>query len=427
MIGSLDPQKKKVIVVGGGISGLLCAYYLDKKGYEVHLYEASSRAGGLIDTVETPYGIAEHAAHSLLVNPTAKKLFKELRIKLYPVSQQSRARYILREGRLRKMPLSISELLQTFWSALTRPSKGHYHSLQEWGEHHLGKKAVRYLLAPFLTGVYGASPAEISPHAAFPKLVPPKGRTLLWHLLKNRRKKKEGRPQMMVPRAGMDSLIRTLETVLEERLGSRFHLGEAMENVSHSDANVVLCTPAYEAGKLLKTVAPDLSERLRLVKYTPLIASTAFIRKEAFPHGKNPAGVGVLIPRSERRKILGVLFNSSAFQNRVKLPQEYDSFTVMLGGTRQSKMVNLPEKDIEEKVEAELSHLFSLSRPVEHIHVWKQARAVPVYSSELEQTWKVASETWCAQPGRVLFGNYTGQVSIRGMIDSAAKLGAAQH
>ena len=31
-----------------------------------------------------------------------------------------------------------------------------------------------------------------------------------------------------------------------------------------------------------------------------------------------------------------------------------------------------------------------------------------------------ARETWCATPGRVLFGNYTGQVSLRGMIELAA-------
>lgn len=34
----------------------------------------------------------------------------------------------------------------------------------------------------------------------------------------------------------------------------------------------------------------------------------------------------------------------------------------------------------------------------------------------------IARETWCAAPGRMLFGNYTGQVSLRAMIESAAAL-----
>ncbi|MFL6210415.1 MAG: hypothetical protein ACJ74W_16280 [Pyrinomonadaceae bacterium] len=33
--------------------------------------------------------------------------------------------------------------------------------------------------------------------------------------------------------------------------------------------------------------------------------------------------------------------------------------------------------------------------------------------------WQTAQAAWCATPGRILFGNYTGQVSLRGMIERA--------
>jgi oxygen-dependent protoporphyrinogen oxidase len=67
MIGSLDTTRREVTVVGAGIAGLLAAYALDKKGYEVTLLEERERAGGLIETQRTDYGIAERAAHSLLL------------------------------------------------------------------------------------------------------------------------------------------------------------------------------------------------------------------------------------------------------------------------------------------------------------------------------------------------------------------------
>jgi len=38
-------------VVGGGISGLACAYVLQKAGVEVLLVEASARPGGVISSV----------------------------------------------------------------------------------------------------------------------------------------------------------------------------------------------------------------------------------------------------------------------------------------------------------------------------------------------------------------------------------------
>ena len=39
---------KRISVVGGGPSGLTCAYYLANLGHEVHVYEAESVAGGVL-------------------------------------------------------------------------------------------------------------------------------------------------------------------------------------------------------------------------------------------------------------------------------------------------------------------------------------------------------------------------------------------
>src|SRR5215468_6601574 len=42
--------KKKVIVMGAGISGLSCAYELKRRGHEVTVLEASGRPGGHVRT-----------------------------------------------------------------------------------------------------------------------------------------------------------------------------------------------------------------------------------------------------------------------------------------------------------------------------------------------------------------------------------------
>jgi hypothetical protein len=47
---------------------------------------------------------------------------------------------------------------------------------------------------------------------------------------------------------------------------------------------------------------------------------------------------------------------------------------------------------------------------------------LPQYSVDLPNVWQKALDSWCVIPGRVLFGNYTGQISLRGMIESAAAL-----
>ena len=45
------------------------------------------------------------------------------------------------------------------------------------------------------------------------------------------------------------------------------------------------------------------------------------------------------------------------------------------------------------------------------IHRWD--RAIPVYGPRLEAAWAAARAGWCAIPGRLIFGNHSGQVSLR--------------
>ncbi len=47
-------RKKKVVVVGGGIAGLSCAYELMKRGHEVVVLEATGRTGGHVRTMHDP-------------------------------------------------------------------------------------------------------------------------------------------------------------------------------------------------------------------------------------------------------------------------------------------------------------------------------------------------------------------------------------
>ncbi len=49
------PNGKKIAVVGGGPAGISCAYFSALKGYEVHVFEAEKKAGGMLR-----YGIPEY-------------------------------------------------------------------------------------------------------------------------------------------------------------------------------------------------------------------------------------------------------------------------------------------------------------------------------------------------------------------------------
>ncbi len=300
--------------------------------------------------------------------------------------------------------------------------------------------AVDYLLTPFVSGVYGALPAELGVEAAFPSLSVAPGRTLLGTMLGRafgrpagsrphatnghtsggaQRRRKE-RKRMVAPRFGMGDRTERLERRLEERLGGRFKKGVAVREVPDAP-NVIISTPAYAAASLLETSEPELAGALRGVSYTPVVSVTAFVRTEALSHPVN--GVGVLAPAKEGRQCLGVLFISSSFGGRVSDETSYASFAVLLGGSSHPEWIDATDEEIEEAVRGELAALLGVcGEPVELV-INRWTRAIPRYSVTLPAVWRKARETWCAEPGRVLFGNYTGQVSLRGMIESAARAG----
>ncbi|HYX41363.1 MAG TPA: protoporphyrinogen oxidase [Pyrinomonadaceae bacterium] len=430
MIGSFDETRREATVIGAGIAGLLAAYALDRQGYEVTLLEGAARAGGLIQTRRNAYGIAETAAHSLLITPQVAALCRELGVELTEVRKSSRARFILRAGKLRKFPLTFGEAADALKHAAFARGENHLETqdLETWGRRHLGAAAVEYLLTPFVRGIYGVQPCELGLAAAFPELAIAPSRTLLGTMLRKalRGSKKHNhaaphdqpkeRRRMVAPRLGMGDLATRLERRLEARLGARFRRGVRVSDLPDAP-NLVIATPADSAAQLLATDAPALSQQLHAIKYTPLVTVTAFVARDSFTRPIN--GVGVLAAASEARKCLGILFNSSAFAGRVQDETRHASFTLLFGGSAQPHWLAASDEEIALAVRAELADILGVCGAPLELVITRQPRGVPQYSAALPQVWQTARATWCAQTGHVLFGNYTGQVSLRGMIERA--------
>ena len=357
MIGTFDTERREVTVVGAGISGMLAAHALDRKGYRVTLVEERGHGGGLIQTARTHYGIAERAAHSLLATPEVFAFCEELGVELAEVRKDSRARYIVRDGRLRKFPLTAAEAAGALGRALFARGENHLdeQDLAVWGRRHLGAGAVDYLLTPMVRGIYGVEPSELGLAAAFPELAVAPGRTLAGTLLGkafNGKAKREAaggdgarpkqRKRMVAPRHGMGDVTARLEKRLEERLGERFRRGVRLDEVPDAP-NVVLATPAYVTAGLLAGAAPELARALREVRYTPIVSVTAFVPKESLT--RPVKGVGALVPAREGRPALGVLFTSSSFEGRVADEERYVSFAILFGGTSQPQWVEATDEE----------------------------------------------------------------------------------
>ena len=402
MIGTLNTAEKRVTIIGAGISGLLVGYTLKRKGYQVTIHEKTNRCGGLIQTKHTEHGIVETAAHSILVNETVQSFLDELGVELLAVNPKSKARFIYRNGKMRRMPLHFLEIIKTLFKffrkpKLLKPLKSL--TLEEWGNAYLGKAATRYLLAPFTSGIFACDPSELNTNLSFPKLLPEiENISLFQHLRSLRKNPKSKRAQMMVFKNGTEDLIHKLQKALEGNI--RFN--STISDLNSIEGNLILSVPAHD------------------IEYSPLVTATVFISKNAF-RKKEPSGVGVLVPRGENIRMLGCLFNSSAFPGRALNDHEV-SLTVMYGGTADPKAVTLNDEDLKNLIRNELSILFQTNQPPLLIEITKWQRAIPIYSEKLALYIENLSKNFSSSPGKMIFTNFSGQVSIRSLIETVQKL-----
>jgi protoporphyrinogen oxidase len=190
--------------------------------------------------------------------------------------------------------------------------------------------------------------------------------------------------------------------------------------------NLVLALPAPALATLLSESDPQLADALRRIRYAPLVSATVFLPRAAFV--KPPSGVGVLIPHDEEAPCLGILYNSSTFNGRVKDDPNWISLSVLFGGTAEgprggAEMLEKTDSEILQAIEASLKLYFTPNNAASWIvapanvviHRWSAAE--PVYGPELLAMHAAFSRGWGAAPGRLLAGNLAGEVSIRGMIE----------
>src|SRR5438067_10636423 len=120
----MNGRLKRIAIIGGGISGLSAAFYLDKAkraGAEIEytLFEAAARLGGVIQTERRDEFVIEAGPDSFLTaKPWAADLARDLGLgdQLMGSNDASRKTYILLNGRLVPMPDGLQMMVPTkFW------------------------------------------------------------------------------------------------------------------------------------------------------------------------------------------------------------------------------------------------------------------------------------------------------------------------
>lgn len=326
----------RVIIVGGGISGLATAWYLAKSGISATIVERESRLGGVIRTDTIDGCVAEGGPDSFLTaKPAARELAEELGLggELIGSNDHQRATFIWRNGRLVKLPDGMSMMvpgrirpilkspllswpgkIRAGYDLFRRPTgRERDVSIAEFVLDHYGREVLDYIAEPMLAGVYGGDPAEMSALSVVPQFV--KWEAQYGSLTRASRKelKPNAGPLFTTLKRGLQSLVDELVRQLKPQViqgevekvdkGGKGYRVRVNGDWLEADHVVIACRAA--------AVLPDLFPAIR---YNSASVTCVGYRKSDI---RNPLpGFGFLVPRVERKSISAVTWVPHKFDHR---------------------------------------------------------------------------------------------------------------
>ncbi len=181
---------------------------------------------------------------------------------------------------------------------------------------------------------------------------------------------------------------------------------------------IVFALPAYNLVPIFQSIDPTLAQIFSRVEYPPVAVAYLGYRRDQFP--VPPEGFGGLIPSSEKRNILGIIFSSSNFQDRA--PDGNVLLTVLMGGARQSEVAKRSQKEILKIASEEVAVLLQPhGEPTfQQTRVWD--RAIPQYNVGYGDVLEALDRAETANPGLYFIGNYRNGISMGACIRNATEL-----
>lgn len=416
--------KRYVVIIGGGISGLSAAWYLQQQAQQTGMdiqytvLEASDRWGGKILTeqiegfAETPFVVEAGPDSFLTQKPWALELARELGLagRLLGTNDQIRNVYVLHRGKpvllpdgvllivpTKFMPFVLSPLISPLGKLrmgldLLIPAKrdDHDETLAEFVRRRLGNEALDKIAEPLMSGIYNAEADKQSTLATFPRFrqLEREHGSLIRGMLASRRQRTASsqatKTSMFISLQGgtqelVAALVQQLKSDLRlntsvsgiERINeSSYRVTTRSGDTLYADA-VLLTIPAYAAAELLRPLASEAADKLAAIRYVSTgTISMAFRTSDI----KRPLyGFGLVVPKSEQRPINAITVASTKFNHRA--PEGYVLLRVFFGGSRSPETMTLNDDQLLGVVGEELHDILGIeAAPLFHrIYRWHNA------------------------------------------------------
>lgn len=410
-------QARTIAVVGGGITGLSAAYYLQqtirKQGldYEVKLIEASHRLGGKIKTLKQDGYTIERGPDSLLARkPAIMKLIDELDLRDKMVRNHTGQSFILINNKLYNMPtgafMGVPKQISTFFTLnavsmtgklralgdLVKPRSkmGTDQSLGAFMRYRFGDELVDKIIDPLLSGIYSGDLDQMSLMATFPNFyeLEQKYGSLIKGLKetlpkpKNKKGAKKRAGMFVSFRDGLETIIHKLSDELEE---NTVLLNTAVDHIEKKDDVYHLLLgdgEVLKANAIVLATQHDAVPRMfsqykffNILNTIPITSSAnvvlGFDQKDI---KKDIDGTGFLVSKTSKVNITACTWTHKKWPTTT--PEGKALIRCYVGRPDTPEIVDLPDEELIDIVRKDLKKTMKLkAKPEFHVVTrWKNAR-----------------------------------------------------
>ncbi|MDQ1373768.1 MAG: protoporphyrinogen/coproporphyrinogen oxidase [Actinomycetota bacterium] len=382
----------RINVVGGGIAGLAAAWFLERRGFDVEVHEATGRLGGKIATGDVEGHPVELGPDAFLARVhDGVELCRALGLGDELVAPATGQAHLLHDGQLRPLPEGLvlgvpSDVLAVARSGVLSPlgllraaaepflpgrPLQHDATVGSVVRNRFGDEVFEKLVDPLVSGINAGRADELSIDASTPQLaaLARRDRSLLVGARRSRRTAPAGGPVFLTVRSGLSRLVEKLAADLRGKV----HLDAPVASLDDLDGDgVVVAVPAFAAAGLLDGEA---GRELAAIPYasvalTVLTYPVAAVRRHL-------DGSGFLVPRREGRLMTACSWGSSkwphwAGRDRVVL-------RVSAGRSDDTRAMDLGDDELVARLHTELDGVIGVRAQPDEAVVTRWPRSFPQY------------------------------------------------
>ncbi len=441
-------MKKKIVLVGTGISGLSTLYFLLKQSAsdisEISIYEKENKIGGVLNASQEKGFLLEHGAQGVLSSRTQFfNLLKELDLDndcVHASPKSAERAFFYKNQIISISPKNLIQILKTrlitilgiiriFSEIFIKKNTQQNETVSQFFTRRFGSAVAKNFVAPLMKGIWGGGASIILVRHAFSSLceIEKKHGSLLKFVFSSQSKKqKPVKKELLSFDHGMHSLPKRLMSAIQNLsaknniiLNTHFNHHDKMSTAF--DALIYSGQPWKDEILPIEFSSEDLNILKNIPTHSLIVVGIGSLKTDV---SKTLNGFGALAVENNKNGVLGVISVHSLFE--AHCPENSFLYRIMMGGENCSENF-IPEKmsDAEILIFAKkyLSDygLLDVQKQYQFEKVIRYQNYIPLPTEYQEKVLNAVENIELKQPNVFLTGNYILGPAVENCITQAQK------